>query len=133
MDTKSVAPHPEVLNARAERALALFRERGHEIERIADEHYLVPSCSGTRFYRVRYGGLEESCSCPDFEHRGQSCKHLLAVGIAHAKRRTRVSSCSGCGRAFRRREMVEVQESLTYLEGDLLCRRCWHASDAVVL
>lgn len=39
--------------------------------------WLVPSQSrGTR-YSVRLSPL--SCSCPDFEARGQACKHLLAV------------------------------------------------------
>jgi hypothetical protein len=79
--------------ARAERALVLFGERGDEIRRIGGETYSVPSCSGRGFYRVRYGGFEESCECPDFQiprrgrKLGEPCKHLLAVGIMHAPRR----------------------------------------------
>ena len=57
-------------NARAERALELYRDHGRDIERVAADVYLVPSCS-----------------CPDYQIRGEVCKHVLAVGVFHAKRR----------------------------------------------
>jgi len=141
-------------STRAERALRLFEERGEDIRRIGPETFEVPSCSGRAVYIVRYGGLEESCSCLDFAYRGEACKHLLCVGIAHAARRSGVrevrtvavaggdpfkaaskrrAGCAGCGQRFRRGELVEVQESLTFHAGDLLCSECWHGSDAVVL
>jgi hypothetical protein len=74
---------PEVTpNARAERALRLFEERGHEIEHVVGDDYLVPSCSGRGAYRVRYGGLEESCSCKDFEFGGgRACKRRICAGV----------------------------------------------------
>jgi hypothetical protein len=46
---------------------------------------------GGRRYIVRYGGLEESCECPDWQFGdGWSCKHLLAVGALHAAKRSGV-------------------------------------------
>jgi hypothetical protein len=80
MDTASVAP-----DARALRALALYRERGAEIERTGPFTYLVPSCTGTGSWAVNYE--RETCDCPDFERRGDACKHVYAVGIMRAKRR----------------------------------------------
>ena len=78
-------------NSRAERALALFEERGSLIRAVAADTYEVPSCGfrGKR-YIVHYGGSEESCSCPDFQYRGNICKHLLCIGIKHAARRSGV-------------------------------------------
>jgi hypothetical protein len=79
---------PEVTpkrSSRAERALELYHERGRDIERVAPDIYLVPSCTGSATYRVDYS--TETCSCPDHEIRGETCKHILAVGILRAKRR----------------------------------------------
>jgi hypothetical protein len=76
------------LRAREERALALYRERGHLIEWYADALYYCPSSDGERFYVVDY--QNETCTCED--HRWcpeRACKHLLCIGIAHAKRRRR--------------------------------------------
>ena len=72
-------------DARALRALALYRERGAEIERTGPWTYLVPSMSGGEALAVNY--RRETCDCPDFERWGQNCKHLYAVGIHRAKRR----------------------------------------------
>jgi hypothetical protein len=78
------------LSARAERALKLFEAHGDEIRRIAPGVYRVPSCSGSGSYDVRYGERED-CPCPDYQcGGGRACKHLLAVGILHAARRSGV-------------------------------------------
>ncbi len=70
------------------RALELHRTRGHEIREISPNVYEVPSCSGAGSYTVEYGGVVESCDCPDAEfHPEFSCKHILAVAIRSAKRR----------------------------------------------
>ena len=84
MDTTSIAP-PLGGDTREIRALALYRERGDEIVRTGPWTYLVPSCTGTGSWAVNY--KRESCDCPDFEHRGDLCKHVYAVGIKRAKRR----------------------------------------------
>ncbi len=79
------APRPNG-DTRESRALALYRARGREIERIAPDVYLVPSCTGEHTYRVDLA--DESCSCPDaLRHPDLNCKHLLAVCVKRAKRR----------------------------------------------
>jgi hypothetical protein len=104
----------------------------------------VPSL---RTYTVHYGGEVEDCTCTDFGvHAGEvACKHLMAVGIMRASRRSGVREirvlaaaagdpfahagklvpCAGCGHRFRHRDMVECVEDnhddLTYFHGDRLC------------
>ena len=87
-------------NTRAERALCLYEEHGHEITRIAPDVYRVPSQDGERSYDVVYGEREQ-CPCADHQYRHVSCVHLLAVGIAHAKKRfTTVRTVSVAGDPF---------------------------------
>ena len=75
-----------VPDARASRALRLYRERGAEIERTGPWTYLVPSCTGTGSWAVNY--RRETCDCPDaLRNPETSCKHVYAVGIHRAKRR----------------------------------------------
>jgi len=54
--------------ARAERALKLFADRGHEIKHEDADLYLVPSCTGRGFYLVDYEA--ETCNCADFIYNG---------------------------------------------------------------
>ncbi len=120
------APRP---NTRERQALALAEER---FEEIAASHrgglYEVPA-SGGGSYDVIYTAREESCSCKDWEF-GHTCYHVLAAAVVRAK----TGICSGCGRRFRHRELVELTEDnhddLTYFDGDLLCSAC--ADDAGV-
>jgi hypothetical protein len=117
-------------NTRELRALELYRTRGHEIRQASSEAgqdlYLVPSCTGRGFYSVDY--REETCDCPDHEIRGENCKHILAVGIYHAKHRQRPHACND-GWVSMEVEVVdpetgeEVEEFALYL-----CRKC--ASEA---
>jgi len=73
------------LRARAFRGLELHEARGSEIVRTGPFTYLVPG--DRRFYAVNYS--RETCECPDFEHAGYGCcKHLFAVGIHRAARRS---------------------------------------------
>lgn len=72
---------------RAERAMRLWNERGHEIRKIGPQTYLVPGCSAA-VYTVDLRA--ESCNCPDFEHRckdkdGLLCKHIYAAVIYREK------------------------------------------------
>ncbi len=85
------APRPDTdetraaLRARAFRGLELHEARGSEIVRTGPFTYLVPG-SG-RFYAINYS--RETCECKDFEHAGYGCcKHLFAVGIHRAARRS---------------------------------------------
>ena len=74
---------------REARGIALFEERGDEIQQLARGLYSVPKCSGRGDYLVEYGAGVESCECKDFEFHGEryACKHLIAVAIFAAKRR----------------------------------------------
>ncbi len=73
------------LRARAFRGLELHEARGSEIVRTGPFTYLVPGVG--RSYAVNY--KTETCECPDFEHSGlECCKHLFAVGIHRAARRS---------------------------------------------
>jgi hypothetical protein len=132
MSTISVPVERREPTTRIDRGLELWEARGSEIEQLAEDIYLVPSQDGTQMYRVQYGE-HEFCSCPDHQYRGVNCCHIYALGISLAKRRGRTASCDGCGSRFRHQQLYEVQESLTYLEGDRICSECWHGSDAVVL
>jgi hypothetical protein len=146
---REASPESSAYSARAERALRLFEERGHEIRRIGENLYRVPSCSGTGSYDVLYGGEHEECPCPDFQFgRGRhACKHLIATALLFAARRSgvkvrtisaagdpfkaaskRLAGCDGCGRRFPLRDIIELHEDnhdgLTHFDGDRLCRSC---------
>ncbi len=84
--TKSSATAPP--STRLSRGIALFHERGAEIERLEIHTYRVPSCSGDETYTV-FTDMG-CCTCPD--HRaakkaGEACKHRVAVEVFTAKRR----------------------------------------------
>jgi predicted nucleic acid-binding Zn finger protein len=112
-------------NTRELRALELYRTRGHEIRHVDQDLYLVPSCTGRGFYSVDYS--EETCDCPDFLRRGENCKHILAVGVLVAKRRSRLRQVCACNDGWITLGQIvidpetgeEAEESALYL-----CRRC---------
>ena len=115
--------HPRTVpNARELRALLLAEEH---LEEIAASHrggtYTVPSLHGEHHYAVTYTARDESCYCKDWE-LGHTCYHILAVAVVRAK----TGICSGCGRRFRHRELVEVLEDdhLTFYQGDVVCEAC---------
>src|SRR5687767_386097 len=86
--TTTTIPKWAATDTRADRGLALYRDRSHEIRRFGTGLYRVPSCSGEGFYTVDY--LEEWCNCPDHSHHPEtSCKHILAVSVLTAKLRHR--------------------------------------------
>jgi hypothetical protein len=143
-DSRHDSPRNEC-TIRAERALKLYEDRGHLIHQFGTGLYRVPSCSGKGFYTVDY--LEERCTCPDFEYRGEVCKHIYAVGISRAIRRSGVKvrtisaagaafkaaakrcRCCGCGERFASRELVAVGSELVafgheVLEGERYCKPC---------
>jgi hypothetical protein len=116
--------------SRAERALALFKEHGGDIERLSGEIFAVPSQDGLRMHRVDY--FNEFCSCPDHQYRGATCIHLLMCGIWHAKSFV----CDICEERHPKSERFEVHEEqvrwgMGVAEGDRLCRQC--AREAGVL
>jgi predicted nucleic acid-binding Zn finger protein len=127
--TTTVRDTTRKISTRELRALELYRTRGHEIRRVGQDLYLVPSCTGRGFYSVDYS--EETCDCPDFLRRGENCKHLLAAGIHVAKRRARqVCACRGgwvsIGQLVLDPETGEETEEYALY----LCRRCAGKEDA---
>jgi len=72
---------------REARGIALFEERGNDIQQIGRGVYSVPSCTGRGDYLVRYSDTAESCECGDHQRRGMVCKHLYAAALFAAKRR----------------------------------------------
>ncbi len=120
--TKGTAP--EVPPTRELRGLALYRDHAVEIT-FSEGVWLVPSLSeATTVYEVRLGTRGASCECRDHGFRHLDCLHIHAATIAKAKTRT----CAGCSGRFRGRDLVEVvPDSLTFFEGDELCRPCARA------
>ncbi len=126
MTNRSLA-HPAPPTTRFERGLALALEHFEEITRIAPYVWSVPSATvatGVHAVNLKTG----ECSCPDRTPAGETDKHVVAARYVKAK----TGLCTGCGSRFRHRGLVEVQESLTYFEGELLCPECWGGSDAVI-
>jgi hypothetical protein len=119
------APRP---NTREQRALELYRTRGHDIRQASPGEglYLVPSCTvaSLGFYSVDYS--EETCDCPDFRRRGENCKHILAVGVLVAKRRKRCNPCACNGGWVTIGQLVADPETGEEREEHALylCRRC---------
>jgi hypothetical protein len=83
----------EMIASRAERGMQLYLSKRQLIVRTGEDTYSVPG-SGTKHYRVEYGGEVEGCECTDFGvHRGElACKHLTAVALLYATRRRRPST-----------------------------------------
>jgi len=96
--TATVRDDPPKVSTRESRALDLYRTRGHEIRKVGEDLYLVPSCTGQGSYTVDYRA--EACDCPDFERRGLNCKHILCVGIRVAKRRSSAGRPCACLNGF---------------------------------
>jgi hypothetical protein len=66
---------------RVRRGLALWRNQGTEISTMPAGGLSVPSCSEPgRIYQVSLAG-EGRCSCADWRHRKQPCKHVFAALI----------------------------------------------------
>lgn len=108
---------------RQDRGLALFRDRGEEIEHLNRQRWAVPSCSGEHRYVVDL--RHQTCTCDDSIWQDGGCKHLVAATI----QRSKTAACSGCGQRSSRRELVEVGEeqvawTLALFEGDRLCPGC---------
>ncbi len=105
--------------ARERRGITLYRDRGEKIEYLRGSLWTVPSCSGEGLYLVDLRA--EICGCPDFERRGENCKHIYAAAIASAKS----GQCAGGGKKVRWRGLREVgPNNLKFFEGDELCPSC---------
>ena len=135
MDTTTIpkAQHPSTPEpAYVLRGLGLFELHAGEIlaSYQGAGRFVVPSGAANGLYEVRVGVRPERnrCECRGFASHGH-CSHLIAA--ERVAKRSGV--CDGCGERTWRRDLVEVQESLAYFEGDLLCPECRRGSDADVL
>jgi hypothetical protein len=83
----------------------------------------VPSCTGRGFYSVDY--RQETCDCPDFLRREETCKHILAVGVHVAKRRRQRPHACNDGWVYLGYTAFdeETGEEVERVEA-LPCRRC---------
>ena len=107
--------------ARERRGIALYRERGEEIEHVKARTWAVPSSAGSGEGIYLVDLRAETCGCPDFEHREENCKHIYAAAIASAKS----EGCAACSKKVRRRGLYRVgSENLTFFEDDGLCFPC---------
>ena len=52
-----------------------------QIQKQGLDKWFVPSQTGSGAYTVNRLGENFKCSCPDFQNRGQACKHIYAVEI----------------------------------------------------
>ena len=52
-----------------------------QIEKKGLDKWIVPSQTGSGAYTVKREGENFKCSCPDFQNRGEACKHIYAVEI----------------------------------------------------
>lgn len=112
---------PRTKTTREERGLQLFLDHGTEIWRIEPHLYRVPSCTSTTVYLVTTRRGQEHCPCPDHEHRGAGCQHLIAARIFRSKS----GECASCKGRFLHRDLYEVgPDHLTWFEGDELCSGC---------
>jgi hypothetical protein len=111
---------------RVEQGRELFREHCVQFRHERDT-WLVPSANDSvvGFYEVRLGSVEV-CECVDFEHRGESCKHIHAAALAQSKSAT----CSCCGQRVLGKFLSEVTEDdglLSWFVEDTLCGDCIRA------
>lgn len=122
---------PSAPPTREDRARTLAERSFNEIAQSHDRGaWSVPSCTGLEIYTVHYRRHsthpDEGCSCPDFTHRHQACKHLLAVALVASKS----TPCWECGTRHRTRDLIEVVDEhlefnpFTFFGGEMLCPRC---------
>lgn len=71
---------------RADRGMMMY-QAGGQVERIANDHYLVRSQSTDRAYEVRNFGRGWMCSCADHLETGAQCKHIQVVQFEGGERR----------------------------------------------
>jgi len=60
-----------------------------------DGWWWVPSQTGSRLYRVQLSKEFATCECPDFERRGQACKHIVAACVMQIKQEQNANSRMG--------------------------------------
>ena len=80
--------------------------------------YLVPSLAGNGLYTV--DAETERCTCPDFEFRRATCKHIFAVSFYIERTKTVTTTTTEDGKAVTKTvetETVKVEKRVSYLQG----------------
>jgi uncharacterized Zn finger protein len=67
------------MNARKQKGEQLARTV--QIQKKGMDKWLVPSQTGNGEYTVNRAGETFRCTCPDYQNRGQECKHIYCVEI----------------------------------------------------
>lgn len=90
----SAATLPAVIEATPKTSdpTELRRQRGLAIAAVSriykdSGRWIVPAQSGNGRYHVKMDNGAPHCSCPDFEERGQPCKHIFAVQFVISRER----------------------------------------------
>ncbi len=52
-----------------------------QIQKKGMDKWIVPSQTGNGEYTVNRSGEDFRCTCPDYQNRGQACKHIYAVEV----------------------------------------------------
>ncbi|MGI8540786.1 MAG: hypothetical protein ACR2N0_13610 [Rubrobacteraceae bacterium] len=135
---KAARPHLESRVERAEHILVAHLATANgthkplkvRIHADGSRSFTVRSCSKLRkVYTVSGEGFE--CDCPDARRRHAACKHGIACYILERALR-RPSDSTGvdkprggcCGCSASGVELCEALDSLTFFEGDPVCREC---------
>ena len=104
---------------RYSRGIAIATNRLKEIKQLSPGCYSVPASKASEAYVVTVRPVE-ACSCEDSLRRNVRCKHRHAV--RYMLRKSGV--CAGCGVRHWNEYLFEVVDSLTFFEGDMVCRGC---------
>jgi uncharacterized Zn finger protein len=97
---------------RQERGIALFRDKGHEIDWLSDGTFSVPGTEEGVLYDVDLRvGETGVCSCPDFQRRRAACKHIYAAELRRVQllRKARKEAAER-----KRRAEAEKEERITF-------------------
>jgi hypothetical protein len=66
----------------------MIAEMSGSVKRNSETSYTVNSQSGNGSYNINATEIGWNCSCPDHVYRGVKCKHVYAVEISFAIRKT---------------------------------------------
>src|SRR5581483_8540524 len=93
----------------------LRQQRGIELAetrtiRKLDGWYWVPSQTGSKLYRVQLAKKFATCECPDFEKRGQACKHIVAALVVKIKQEQNADGTTTVTETV----MLKAEKKVTY-------------------
>lgn len=117
--------------SREERGQAIAQHSG-QVTRIDELFYIVKSQSGKGEYTVNKVDGQWVCACPDYTHRGVTCKHIHAVLLsqsirAEVKVRTiapigNLNHCIYCGSSNLKKDGIRKNKAGAIQK--FLCRDC---------